>query len=82
MVTHYATPADDARRRIASNIRKLRKERGFSQEQLAELANFHRTYVSQLERCVTNIGIDGLSRLAAALQVDVIDLLSNEAEGS
>jgi transcriptional regulator with XRE-family HTH domain len=49
--------------------------RGLSQEQLAELADFHRTYVSQLERCVTNISIDGLERLAQALEVDVVDLL-------
>jgi len=53
----------------------MRATRGLSQEKLAELAGFHRTYVSQLERCVTNISIDGLERLALALEVDVIDLL-------
>lgn len=68
-------PAGDARRRISSNMKRLRTERGLSQEQLAELADFHRTYVSQLERCVTNISIDGLERLARALGVDVVDLL-------
>jgi len=57
------------------NIKRLRVDRSLSQEQLAELANFHRTYVSQLERCVTNISIDGLERLAAALQVDIVELL-------
>lgn len=50
-------------------------QRGLSQEKLAELADFHRTYVSQLERCVTNISIDGLERLSGALGVDVVDLL-------
>jgi transcriptional regulator with XRE-family HTH domain len=64
-----------ARQRISRNIRALCSERGLSQEQLAELADFHRTYVPQLERCVTNISIDGLERLAAALRVDVVDLL-------
>lgn len=53
--------------------------RGLSQEQLAELADFHRTYVSQLERCVTNISIDGLERLAIALGVDIVDLLRDAA---
>lgn len=43
---------------------------------MAELADFHRTYVSQLERCVTNISIDGLERIAHALDVDVVDLLA------
>lgn len=65
----------DARRRIAANLKKLRTMRGFSQERMAEAADFHRTYVSQLERCVTNISIDGLERLANALEVDIIDLL-------
>ncbi|MFT4257372.1 MAG: helix-turn-helix transcriptional regulator [Pseudoxanthomonas sp.] len=75
-------PPGDARQRIACNIRAQRKARGLSQEQLAELANFHRTYVSQLERCVTNISIDGLERLAAALEIDVIDLLKDAGEHS
>lgn len=64
-----------ARERAAINIRRLRKDQGLSQEELAEVAEFHRTYVSQLERSVTNISIDGLERLAHALGVDIIDLL-------
>lgn len=64
-----------ARQRISTNIKRLRAARGLSQEGLAELADFHRTYISQLERCVTNISIDGLERLARALSVDVVDLL-------
>lgn len=70
-----APPTATARERISANLSRMRKARGLSQEQLAELAEFHRTYVSQLERCITNISIDGLERLAAALEVDVIDLL-------
>ena len=64
-----------ARVRVGENIRRLRKEKGLSQEGLAEVAEFHRTYVSQLERCVTNISIDGLERLAQALDVDITELL-------
>ena len=66
-----------ARQRVAVNLKRLRKERGLSQEAMAELAEFHRTYVSQLERCVTNISLDGLERLAKALAVDVVDLLAS-----
>jgi transcriptional regulator with XRE-family HTH domain len=64
-----------ARERISANVKRLRAERALSQEDLAEQADFHRTYISQLERCVTNISIDGLERLACALGVDVTDLL-------
>lgn len=66
----------DARGRIADNVRRLRNERGLSQEEMAELADFHRTYISQLERRITNISVDGLERLAIALEVDIVDLLS------
>jgi transcriptional regulator with XRE-family HTH domain len=68
-----------ARARAAANIRRLRTAQGLSQEQLAEVAQFHRTYVSQLERCVTNISIDGLERLAQALGVDIVELLQPSA---
>ncbi|GAB2556470.1 helix-turn-helix domain-containing protein [Rhodanobacter koreensis] len=68
-----------ARARAAVNIRRLRTAQELSQEELAELAQFHRTYVSQLERCVTNISIDGLERLAQALGVDIVELLQPPA---
>lgn len=48
---------------------------GISQEGLAEVAGFHRTYVSQAERGVANISLDNMERLAKALKVDVADLL-------
>lgn len=69
-----------ARQRISANLRRIRREKGLSQEQLAELADFHRTYVSQLERQVTNISIDGLERLAIALEMDVMELLKLPTE--
>ncbi|PLC51470.1 transcriptional regulator [Pollutimonas subterranea] len=71
-----------ARERIAINLKRLRNDRGLSQEKMAELADFHRTYVSQLERCVTNISVDGLERFARALGVDVVDLLVAPAHES
>lgn len=71
--------AGEARRRIAYNER-LRIQYGVTQEELAEWAGFHRTYVSQLERCVTNISVDGLERLADALKVDITALLKPLAD--
>lgn len=72
-------PSQSARQRVAANIRRLRKGEGLSQEELADAAEFHRTYISQLERCVTNISIDGLERLAEVLGVDILDLLQPSA---
>jgi transcriptional regulator with XRE-family HTH domain len=74
MATNQELPGE-ARQRVAANVRRLRIALGLSQERLAEAADFHRTYVSQLERCVTNITVDNLERLAGALGVDVATLL-------
>ena len=65
----------NVRTHIAANIRRLREARNLSQEELGELAQCHRTYVSQLERGITNISVDRLERLAQVLQVEVTDLM-------
>lgn len=65
-----------ARERLARSMRALRSSKGLSQESLAELAELHRTYVSSVERCERNISIDNIERLAAAFEVDVVDLLA------
>lgn len=69
-------PTQSTRSLVGANIRRLRKARGLSQEKLGELAECHRTYVSQLERCRTNISVDRLGRIAQVLGVGVTDLLT------
>lgn len=64
----------NARERLATSLRSLRKERGLSQEGLAELAELHRTYIGSVERCERNISIDSVERLAHALGVDLTEL--------
>ena len=61
---------------LAGNLRRLREAEGLSQERLAEVAGFHRTYVSQIEREQSNITIDNLERLAETLGVSTSLLLS------
>jgi transcriptional regulator with XRE-family HTH domain len=63
------------RRRLAENVRRLRTEKKFSQERLSESCGFHRTYISQVERSVTNITLDNLQRIAEALGEDPPALL-------
>lgn len=65
-----------ARRLLARNMRARREQLSLSQEKLAELANLHRTYVSSVERCQRNIGVDGIERIASALRLRVADLFS------
>lgn len=71
-----------ARELLAANVRRLREASNVSQERLAEMAGFHRTYVSQVERGMTNITLDNLSALAAQLQVPVDHLLRPSAEST
>jgi transcriptional regulator with XRE-family HTH domain len=70
-----AVRSGSARQRIARTLRALRAARGLSQEDLADLAALHRTYVGSVERAERNVSIDNVERLAKALQVDVVDLL-------
>jgi transcriptional regulator with XRE-family HTH domain len=50
-------------------VRKLRLDRGLSQQKLAELADLHRNYVGGVERGERNIAILNIVRLARALKV-------------
>ena len=60
---------------FAKNVRVRRLDRALSQERLAELSGLHRTYVGSVERGERNISIDNMERLAAALEINVVDLL-------
>ncbi len=66
----------DGRTRVAWNLRRLRTARGLSQESLAVDADVDRTYVSGIERGTFNPTLDLLERVAAALGVDLVDLVS------
>jgi len=57
------------------NVRKLRKAKGWSQEDFAERCNLHRTYVGAIERAEENLTLQTLDKLAKALGVPPIDLL-------
>jgi len=52
-------------------LRRIRKENGLSQEDLAYLAGLDRTYVSGIERGVRNITLKTLDKILTALQVDI-----------
>jgi transcriptional regulator with XRE-family HTH domain len=65
----------DIRRRLGLNLRRLRTERGWSQEDFADRAGIHRTYVSDIERGERNPTITVVERLAKAFGVEVGELL-------
>jgi transcriptional regulator with XRE-family HTH domain len=59
----------DIRQRLGRNLRRLRREKGWSQEAFAEEAGIHRTYVSDIERGARNPTIAVLEQLARPLGV-------------
>ncbi len=68
-------PAADPRALLGKHVRKLRLQRGLSQEKLAELANLHRNYVGGVERGERNIALLNIIALAHALRVKPAKLL-------
>jgi|TARA_R110002072_G_scaffold80606_1_gene185103 transcriptional regulator with XRE-family HTH domain len=65
----------DIRQRLAQNMRQIRREKGWSQEELADRADVHRTYISGVERCVRNPTITIVGQIADALGVKVGELV-------
>ena len=65
----------DVRARVGLNLQRLRREKGLSQEELADLANIHQTYLSGVERGKRNPTITVLQRIAEALGADVEDIV-------
>ena len=63
---------------FGTNVRKYRTEAGLSQEKLAEIADLHRTYVSDIERFQRSISLDNIQKIAEALNVDAYKLLKAE----
>jgi transcriptional regulator with XRE-family HTH domain len=56
-------------------MRRLRAERGLSQEALAHECGINRTYLSSVERSERNVSIDNIARIAEALGVEASVLL-------
>lgn len=65
----------DVTQRLARNLRRLRQQKSWSQEEFAFRADIHRTYVSDLERGARNPTITVVDRLATALDVKLGELL-------
>jgi len=61
---------------LAANLKRLRKAKGLSQEELAHRVGIDRTYVSALERKVYAASIDLVDRLAKALDEEPRALLT------
>ncbi|HIW65027.1 MAG TPA: helix-turn-helix domain-containing protein [Candidatus Alistipes intestinipullorum] len=60
---------------FGKKVQEMRKERHLSQEQLAERAGLHRTYIGMVERAEKNITLRSMEKIANALNVSIISLI-------
>jgi transcriptional regulator with XRE-family HTH domain len=63
------------RKKLGSKIKQLRLDLKLSQEQVAERADLHRTYIGSVERGERNVSLDNLVSIADALGVSLSKLL-------
>jgi transcriptional regulator with XRE-family HTH domain len=61
--------------RLGIRIRELRTAQSLSQEELADRAGLHRTYIGGVERGERNVSLDNILAIAKALNVSGSDLL-------
>jgi len=62
------------RNKFGKRVRELRRQRGWSQEEFADKAGLHRTYIGSVERGEQNVSIDNIEKLAKTLGVSIDNL--------
>ncbi len=65
----------DYRRRLGDRIRKLRNQRGLSQEEFASVCGVNRSYMGRIERGELNLTLDTLAKVGKGLGTSVWALL-------
>ena len=71
----------DLREVFAFNLRRLRHQRGLSQEGLAHEAGINRSYMSRLERGANYVGLEIIAKLALALKTEPAEFLRLPPKG-
>jgi len=64
-----------ARQVFAKNLKRLRLQRGLTQQGLATATGLTPMYISNIERCINNISLDNMERIAQALSADLFTML-------
>jgi len=76
MIQYEKAGITSTRRILAKKIKLLRATRGWSQETLAELCGFSRSYITNIESGKHNLSLDNLERIAEAFEVPISELLN------
>ena len=62
---------------VGNNIRRLRRDIGWSQEKLADTCGLHRTYIGAVERGERNVSLENIVEIARALGVRPAKLMED-----
>jgi len=62
-------------KKVGVILQEARKKKGLTQEQLADKADFHRTYIGFMEQGVYSPNLYSLTKIAKALNVKLSDLI-------
>lgn len=65
----------ELQRAVGRNLRRVRTQRGLSQEQFGEFVGWHRTLVGAVERGERNLTLKSVERVSIQMGVDPLDLL-------
>ena len=71
---------DQVLRDFGANVKKLRLARGWSQEELAQQADLHRTYIGSIERSERNVSLLNVARIAKAFGIPITALLDKRRD--
>jgi len=63
---------------FGNRVRQLRKEKGWSQEELSFKSGFHRTYIGMVERAERNISLKNIARVAKTFDIKIEDLFTDK----
>jgi len=66
---------DDILKKFGQKVKKLREEKGWTQEELAKKCGLHRTYIGSIERSERNVSLINIEKIAKALGVNTKQLL-------
>lgn len=68
--------------KFGAKLRKIRKERNLSQEELSKAAGLDRTFVGKIERGERSPSLQTISKLATALDINIQELFSFNVDGN
>ena len=63
---------------FGTNLKKMRLEKGLSQERFAEICGLHRTYISDIECFQRNVSLDTVQKIADELNIEAYRLFMEE----